>query len=205
MSPISKKIISLSLGLLSFVAIAAKAATTGDLLHKSGDPVAGNPKGSVTVVEFFDYQCSHCMNMAPTISAIISSNPNVRWVFKELPIRGAMSQVASRAALAANMQGKYYSFNHALLTTNQPLTEEFILQTAKENRLNISKLKNDMNSARISAQIKANFALASKLGVEGTPAFFIAKTNAANDAEINFQLGEMSQSQLQTAIDKATK
>ena len=123
----SKKLLSLSFYLLALLSFAVKAQSANELLHQSHDPIAGNPKGNVTVVEFFDYQCSHCMSMAPVIAAIIQANPNVRVVFKDLPIRGAMSEFAARAALAANKQGKYYSLNHALLSANQPLTEDFVL------------------------------------------------------------------------------
>ncbi len=190
---------------LAMFAVIAKAAPVTELLNKPNDPVAGNPHGAVTVVEFFDYQCSHCISMAPVVAAIIQANPDVRFVFKELPIRGPMSELASRAALAANKQGKYYPFSHALLSSNQPITEAFIFETAKKVGLNVSKLKKDMNSPAVANELKSNFNLAAQLQVSGTPAFFIAKTGTRNSNDVNFQLGEMSQGELQTAIDNAKK
>jgi protein-disulfide isomerase len=184
--------------------LSANASVLDSLFHKSNDPVAGNPKGNLTIVEFFDYQCSHCVNMASTIQSIIKQNPNVRIVFKEYPIRGPMSEVASRAALAANMQGKYYAFNHALLTTNMDLSEKNILGIAKANGLNVDKLKKDMNSKTVKDALQANFALAKELGIAGTPAFFIGKTDAKNTEEVNFVLGEMSQSDIQKALQKSS-
>src|SRR5262245_61362793 len=53
------------------------------LFHQANDPTAGSPGGKVTVVEFFDYQCQHCIDMAPVIDAIIKANPNVRVVYKD--------------------------------------------------------------------------------------------------------------------------
>src|SRR5689334_12549783 len=101
---LKKKLLSVSLGLLCLFSFAVKAESVNALFHQNSDPVAGNPKGKVTVVEFFDYQCSHCMTMAPVIEAIIKNNPNVRVVFKDFPIRGPVSEFAAKAALAANKQ-----------------------------------------------------------------------------------------------------
>lgn len=184
--------------------LSANASVLNSLFHNASDPIAGNPKGSLTIVEFFDYQCSHCVNMASAIQSIIKSNPNVRIVFKEYPIRGPMSELASRAALAANMQGKYYSFNHALLTSNMDMTEKNILSLAKSKGLNVDKLKKDMNSSAVKNAIQANYSLAKELGIAGTPAFFIGKTDAKNTEEVNFVLGEMSVSDLQKALQKSS-
>lgn len=185
--------------------LSANAASILDsLFHSSHDPVGGNPNGKVTIVEFFDYQCAHCINMASTMQSISKNHPDVRIVFKEYPIRGPMSELASRAALAANMQGKYTRFNHALLTTNENLNENSILAIAKANGLDVKKLKTDMNSPQVKDIIKANFALAKELGIAGTPAFFIGKTNAANTEDVSFVLGEMTQADIQKAIQKSS-
>lgn len=193
--------------ILSFICIFTSAcyadANTNMLLHQANDPIAGNPNGKTTVVEFFDYQCSHCMSMAPVIASIIKANPDVRIVFKDFPIRGPMSEVAARAALAANMQGKYFNFSHDLLSTSQFLTEQTIMDIAKNAGLNIQQLKSDMNSSRVTDQIRNTYAIAKALGIEATPAFYIGPTNAQDMKQLNFTLGEMSQTELQQAIDKA--
>lgn len=196
-----KQILALFTSLLLVFPLFAQAASVNSLFHQANDPVAGNPKGGVTIVEFFDYQCSHCVDMAPVVQSIIRSNWNVRVVFKEFPIRGPMSDFAARAALAANKQGKYYDFNHALMLANQPLTEESIMTIAKDVGLNVEKLKKDMDSASIKNQIRANDKLAESLKITGTPAFFIGKTNAASMNDVKFILGGMSQSQMQELID----
>lgn len=180
----------------------AHAEPLNALFRNSGDPVAGNPKGTITVVEFFDYQCGHCTVMAPVIANIIRANPNVRIVFKEFPVRGPLSVVASRAALAANKQGRYYPFNHALLNSQQRLSEETIFNIAKQVGLNTVQLKKDMNSAAVTNQIKNTIRLADDLGLNGTPAFFIGKTNATNSRDVEYVMGEMSRSELQQAIDR---
>jgi protein-disulfide isomerase len=176
------------------------------LFRQSADPVAGNPNGKVTVVEFFDYQCPHCVDMAPTTAAIIKANPDVRIVFKDFPIRGAASQLGARAAVAANKQGKYYEFSHALLTANQPITQDSIIQIAKKVGLDTEKLQKDMNDGSVDAVLKANYKLAQDLKLFGTPAFFIAKTDVNKDkGTIIYIPGQMDQKQLQAEIDKAAK
>lgn len=172
-----------------------------DLFHQSNDPIAGNVNGKVTIVEFFDYQCPHCIDMAPVIAAIIKANPDVRVVFKEFPIRGPMSEFAARAALAANLQGKYMQFSHALLTANQPLTQELVYDIAQKQGLDVEKLKKDMTNKDIDNQLKETNKLAQNLKLFGTPAFFIGKTN--DNVKIDYVPGQMDQKQLQNSIDKA--
>lgn len=63
---------------------------TDALFHADNDPVGGNVNGKVTVVEFFDYQCPHCVAMSPILDKVIKNNADVRVIYKELPIRGPM-------------------------------------------------------------------------------------------------------------------
>ena len=175
------------------------------LFDQSKDPIGGNKNGTVTIAEFFDYQCIHCIDMAPVMDAIVKANPNVRVVFKEFPIRGPISDFAARAALAAEMQGKYYPFHQAMLTAKKPLTEELIIQLAKDNGIDVDKMKKDMDSATVKDMLKANMKLGQDLKLFGTPALFIGKTNAKGADGIVYIPGQMSQDQLQQAIDKASK
>ena|SRR3990167_1238624 len=172
------------------------------LFHQPNDPIAGNPQGKVTVVEFFDYQCPHCVDMAPIMTAIVQKNPDLRVVYKEFPIRGPMSEFAARAALAANQQGKYIPFSHGLLAANQPLTKELVMQIAKNNGLDINELNKDMEGKLVKDQLQANLKLAQDLKLFGTPALFIGKTNASGNSPINYIPGQLDQNQLQNEIDK---
>lgn len=177
-----------------------------DLFHAK-DPMAGNPNGKITVVEFFDYQCPHCVEMTPVIEAVIKSNPDVRIVFKEFPIRGPASEIASRAALAAQMQGKYFELHKALMAANRTLNEADIMAIAKSVGLNIDKLKADMNGDVVNQELKTNTKLAQDLQLIGTPAFFIAKsdvTSSAPASAVVFIPGQIDQAQLETMIKKVS-
>jgi len=191
----------LAFGLLASFAVHAQSVNA--LFHNGLDPVAGNPKGKITVVEFFDYDCGHCISMAPVMDSILKTNSNVRIIFKDLPIRGPMSEFAARAAVAAQLQHKYYVFNHALLVARRPLSPQSVMQIAEQVGLNTEQLKRDMNSKAVRTQINSNLALANQLGVNGTPAFFIGKTNASDSEQVKMILGEMSKGELQDAIKQA--
>ena len=156
----------------------AKAAITqnADKIFLGDITVAGNPKGSVTMVEFFDYQCSHCKEMKPVVDELIKSDKNLRVVYKEFPIFGKTSEFASRAALAAAKQGKYDALHQALLKMDRRMDEAAVLDAAKSAGLNMEKMKKDMDSPEVKAMLNANRELAEKLHLMGTPAFIIAST-----------------------------
>jgi protein-disulfide isomerase len=176
------------------------------LFQQKNDPITGNPNGKVTVTEFFDYQCPHCVDMAPVLKEIKKTNPDLRVVYKEFPIRGDMSVLAARAALAANKQGKYEEFNYVILTAPQPLTEKGLYELASTiNGLNVDQLKKDMKDKSIDDQLNATRTLATSLKLFGTPAFFIAKTDVKKDGDVLYVPGQMSQPQLQDAINKISK
>lgn len=178
------------------------------LFHQANDPVVGNPKGKVTVVEFFDYQCPHCVEMAPVIDGLIKANPDLRIVMKDFPIRGPVSLLAAKAAIAANMQGKYWPFHQAIMKQAEGLTEVKIYSIAKDQGLDVAKLKTDMNSAAVDDQIKGTFKLAQDLQLMGTPALFVAKTDlpkGAPSSSIQFIGGQVDQKTLQADIDKTAQ
>lgn len=184
-------------------AISAGLGNAAQLMNDSNSPVAGNPYGSVTLVEFFDYRCHHCAVMSPKVRALVAKNHDVRLVYKELPVRGEISIMAARAALAANLQGKFVAFHDALMNASEGLTEDRVMQIAASVGLNISQLKSDMNSGAIQQEISDNFTLAQSMGIIGTPAFFVAKTSKPNATNASFVMGSVDSSVLQGFINKA--
>jgi protein-disulfide isomerase len=144
-----------------------------DLTRDPAAPVAGNPDGDVTVVEFFDYRCGFCKTVLPTVQQLLREDPKVRVVYKELPILGPDSLLASRAALAARTQGKYAALHDALMAAREPLTRPTILDIARRAGLDAGRLDKDMEAPAILAQIRRNHELAEKIGINGTPAFVI--------------------------------
>ncbi len=141
------------------------------LTRNPADPVAGNPQGDATVVEFFDYQCGYCKAVQADTQRLIKDDPKLRFVLKELPILGPASVIASKAALAARAQGKYLEYHNALMAQRGQLDEDVILRLAKSVGLDTDRLKKDMESREVLSVIAANQALAEQLGIHGTPGF----------------------------------
>jgi len=136
-------------------------------------PEAGNKNGDVTIVEFLDNNCHYCKAASKTIRALMSDDKNLRIVFKELPILSDSSKVAAKWVLAANKQGKYFEFHTALMKNRRAITDDLLESIAKDLKLDVKKLKEDMNRDSVSKQIKDVRFLATKLGLTGTPAFII--------------------------------
>lgn len=148
-------------------------AKRSELLSNTSDPVVGNPKGNITIVEFFDYNCGYCKRVKGDLDAVVSKDGNIRVVYKEFPILGAGSHYASLAALASMRQGKYEKFHNALISFRGRLGEPQVLAIAKAVGLDVAKLKADMKDKAIAEKIKENHELAKSLGITGTPAFVI--------------------------------
>jgi protein-disulfide isomerase len=138
-------------------------------------PIGGNPKGDVTIVEFFDYNCGYCKRVHPTVVKLLKSDGKIRYVFKEFPILGPSSILAARAALAAwNLdQSKYEIFHTALMKSRGGLSEGKILRIAMKSGFDEAKLKTAMKDPKVEAAIQKNHSIAQALKITGTPAFII--------------------------------
>lgn len=151
----------------------ALTANAKEIFNSPHDLVAGNPKGDVTMVEFFDYNCGWCKKGLPEVMSILDGDKNLRLVMKEFPIFGGDSDYAALAALASQKQGKYWPFHLALLGHEGKVTREVVDQTATEMGLDLAKLKADMKSPELAAVIAKTHKLAESLAITGTPAFII--------------------------------
>ncbi|MFK0690804.1 DsbA family protein [Mesorhizobium sp. IMUNJ 23033] len=146
-------------------------ARADDIFHDRQSPVGGNAQGSVTLVEFFDYNCPYCRQMAPIMDQAVADDPQLRIVYKEFPILGPDSMFAAKAALAADKQGKYTAFHKALLGSRTRVTEAVVLKIAAEAGLDVERMKTDMQQPDIQALIDRNVELAQALRITGTPGF----------------------------------
>lgn len=177
---------------------------TDELFRNKKDLVFGNPKGTVTLVEFFDYQCVICREMSNAVETVIKNNPDLRVVYKDFPVHGDNSVLAAKAAFAADKQGKYIQFHNAIMDSETPITQDTLNQFAKQTGLDMSQYKSDMNqySQEVDSMLHNNEQLAMKLQLAGTPSFIIGKSDAGPNSTIGFYPGRTSLSDLQTMIDK---
>jgi protein-disulfide isomerase len=159
---------------------AAIAQQADALFRDAADPTRGNPRGDVTIVEFFDARCGYCKQMHPAMEALLARDRNIRVVMKDLPILGPNSVLAARALLASQRQGRYAPLHDALMTLRGEPTEQVLRQTAERVGLDWARLRRDMDDPAISQRIEANIRLAQAIGVEGTPALVVAGAGPAN-------------------------
>ena len=174
------------------------------LFNDKDSPSMGDANAPVTIVEFFDYQCSHCKDMSEVLDGLSKKNKDIRVVYKEFPIFGNASMEAARAALAANMQGKYAAMHDALMNTSNPLTDKKVMEAAKTAGLDIKKLKIDMQGEVVKEELEENLMLSQKLGLMGTPAFVVGHTQKGSktDVPVFFVPGATSEEMLQSYIEK---
>lgn len=158
-----------------------------EIYRRTDAPYAGNPKGDVVVVEFFDYNCGYCKRGLSDISKLIEKDPKVKVVFKELPILSKGSEEAARVALAARIQGKYWEVHRGLLEAKGQVNESVSLKIAEKSGLDIAKLKKDMASAEVTSEIERVRALAQKMGINGTPHFLIGDKSIPGAPEDLFE------------------
>ena len=93
----------------------AAIAAAGSALNDPADPVGGNPKGDVTIVEFFDTRCPYCRKLEPAMDELLARDHGVRLVYKDMPILGPASMLGSKALLAAQKQGGYEKLRAAIM------------------------------------------------------------------------------------------
>jgi protein-disulfide isomerase len=151
----------------------ALVARRGELFDDPETPVGGNPKGDVTLVEFFDYRCPYCKQVQPRLLELLAADRELRIAYKEFPILGAVSIAAARAALAARRQGKYEAFHDAMMAAPGEITEDTVFRVAGSVGLDVDRLKRDMASPQIEAALTANRSLADALDIRGTPGFVV--------------------------------
>ncbi len=146
------------------------------LVATPGDPVAGDPAGSTTLVEFYDTRCPYCRRMVPVMDELVRARPHLRVVFKDIPILGPGSVLQAKALLSALALGgdaAYLRMQSAVMTDAATPSDATIRADAHAAGLDADRVVAGMGSAEVQKRIDANLALASAMHVEGTPALVI--------------------------------
>ena len=175
---------------------AAMADNAKEIYRRADAPVAGNANGDITVTEFFDYNCGYCKKSFPDVAKLIAGDSKVRVVFKEFPILSKGSEEASKIALAARKQGKYWEVHGALLESKGQANEASALKISEKLGLDMTKLKADMESADVKAELASVKELATKMGINGTPHFLVGEKSIAGAPQdllpmLTTQVGEL--------------
>ena len=166
----------------------------------SSSPIAGNKKGGITLIEFYDYQCGHCKVAAKNVKELIKNNKDLKVIYKDFPIFGGNSMTAAKFALAAYKISpkKYMKFHDAMMRVQGALTKEKIISLAKKASFNINDLERVSNSNEITKQLQQNKNIASLISLSGTPAFILGNKDLS---KIQFFPGNYPIDSIQKIID----
>ncbi len=138
--------------------------------------VKGDPKAPVTIVEFSDFQCPYCKKAATTMKDLLSKyNGRVKLAFRDFPLREShpQAQIAAEAARCAGEQGKFWEFHDALFADQSKLDETGLVAQARALGVNEKLFQSCLVSGKFKAKIEADLQEGSRVGVAGTPGFFI--------------------------------
>ncbi|MER5170383.1 DsbA family protein [Thioclava kandeliae] len=152
------------------------AANEDDLLNDPNSWVGGNPDGDVTIVEFMDYRCGYCKKAYPEVNSLLKLDGNIRFIVKEFPILGDASVKAARFAIATKQvagDAAYEKVHDALMRLRGDITDESLSALAKQLDLDGEAIQKATNSSGVEAVIEANYKLAQRMGLSGTPSFVI--------------------------------
>lgn len=172
----------------------ARVATLSDaegiLFNSTRQVVLGNPEGSITLVEFFDYNCGYCKRAYADMVKLIDENPDLRVVLKEFPVLGQGSFEAAQVAVAVNSVApeKYGAFHESLLLTRGSANTASALAAATEAGIAQEDLLAAMQTDEAGQTIEEVYALANSLGLTGTPSYVIGDeifVGAVGYAELN--------------------
>ncbi len=150
-----------------------------DVFNAFPGAVLGNPEGSKVLVEFTDYNCPYCEASLADVQRLIAEDPELKVVIREWPIFEG-SDLSSRMALAAAMQGKYAAFHDAMFELG-PATTESVEAAAARAGLDIERAREDAMSDAVTVELARNTTLARSLGFGGTPAW-VTGTKAVEGA-----------------------
>ena len=154
-----------------------KVLTEALVLRDPDIPVAGNPDGDITIVEYFDFNCPYCRKIAPELRQVVQDDGKVRLVFKDWPVLGEVSVLASRMALASKYQDKFIQAHEALIGVASKLTAPRVRELLAGAGIDLDRLDRDLaaNAKAIDAIIARNGEQAEAFGFKGTPSFIIGK------------------------------
>ena len=168
-----------------------------ELEQAEHDPVGGNPEGTITLVEFFDYNCGYCKRVNATLKALIEANPDLRVVYKEFPILSATSMTAAKASLALNelYPEKYETFHRQMLDRKGSLQsdDEVWQAIAALDDVDVEAIKAESEKDWVEQTLAENHQLAKQLKITGTPTFVVGNS---------ILRGAYPQGDIQAAIDE---
>lgn len=141
-------------------------------------PSGGEGKRLV-IAEYSDFQCSYCARVQPAIKKVMENyGDRVELVFMQFPLTGIHPNalISAKASLAALKQEKFWELHDMMFANQKNLSENYLISYAEKIGLDVEQFKKDLNDKDIEAKVMEDIAQGKKLGITGTPTFFIGDT-----------------------------
>jgi len=150
------------------------ASASDEIFNAAYDGIVGNPQGSTTIVEFYDYNCGFCKRAMEDMEALVAKDPDLRFVLKEFPILGPDSQKAHIVSMAfrALSPEQYGAFHRALISGGRA-TEDSAIAVALELGADEQALRSEMQNPAIRMAFENTYELANRLAITGTPSYVV--------------------------------
>ena len=167
-----------AMAVLPASAAAANDPSPEEVFADPAAPFLGNPDGDVTIVEFFDFQCSYCKRDFPMIRDVVAKDGNVKLVMKDWPIFGPVSAYAAQAVQGAAFLGDYETALDALMSAKTRLSYEAVEEILSDAGLDFEAIAASVskNEVAIGQLLDRNYRQAEAFQFNGTPSFVIGRT-----------------------------
>ncbi len=144
-------------------------------VNADDDPAHGREDASVVMIEFSDFNCPYCGSFARETLPLLRETyaDQIRFVYRDLPILGDSSLQAAIAAECANEQGAFWEYHDLLFENQDNFNQEMFIGFAEELELDVDQFTTCQNDEGVRNEVIADYAEAQRLGVSGTPTFFI--------------------------------
>lgn len=151
----------------------ALAANRADIETPFASAIAGNPRGDVKLVVFFDYACPYCKQGHADVQKLVREDPNLMVIYRDFPVLSPASTEAALASLSAAQQGKYGQFHDAMFASPGRVSLARTLGIVKGVGLDEDRTAAALSDPALKAQVDRNLALGRNLGLTGTPSYVV--------------------------------
>ncbi|MDC0171294.1 DsbA family protein [Candidatus Nitrosopelagicus sp.] len=151
-----------------------------------GSTMIGNPNAEITIVEFGDYQCTFCYKFHDETMKKIDDEyiktENVNFIYKDFPLNGEQSILASEASYCAQNQNKFWEYHNTLYNNwggenTGWITENVLLGFARDTGLNLDDFSRCLENSEFRQKVLDNKEFAKEIGISATPSFLIFNNN----------------------------
>ena len=163
-----------------------ESSTDSMVLNKKnlleGSTILGNPNAKISIVEFGDYQCTFCYKfhkdtMKMSVEQYVVDG-EVNFVYKDFPLNGPSSMMASEASYCAQEQGKFWQYHDKIYENWEGentgwVTRDALEKFAENSALDMNEFNSCMNDSKYRQKVLDNEEFAREINIDATPSFII--------------------------------